>query len=304
MGRIFQIIFPQVFLVMSSFLWGNNFYSTVTVADFRDENYINQIENLNIGIELALLTPLADKLLSQNQYDHDMDALKSEMKAYLECFKMHRFSIQNVRIHQPGGYTYYWFDQNGFEFLRDFFSYCSSLGFRHFVVHSPYGNAAMDAEMEMNDYRNKLQRLLDSGLVEVEEIIASTLDVKEPNTLRFYHGARFEDLLSNGAATALLDVHECGSAGQTIQRMIDLNSKGFKLYSMHVHQNKHKILPNEEMAILLRSFHGNMINEGFLRNDHSFEEFLKTKSIQCIVPNDQRVEIMRGYLELAKSTNP
>ena len=39
----------------------NPLYTTVTVSDFKDVNYINQLIELNISIELALLTNLPNQ---------------------------------------------------------------------------------------------------------------------------------------------------------------------------------------------------------------------------------------------------
>lgn len=307
MNRFFRsVVILQTMLGIYS-LWGNEsykFYTTVTVADFNDANYINSIKDLNIGIELALLTPISNQLTSTDQYNTDLDALKTEVNAFLECFKKFQIPVENVRLHQPAGYTYYWFDQN-FDLLKDLFTYCSDLGIRNYVVHTPLGNSDRDVEIELGDYWKKLQSLSKNKNIEVEEIIATNNDLRHPNNLRFYNGVLFERLLTDQKASMLLDVHECGSADQTVLRMNDLKSKGFELHSFHIHKDKHKILPNEELDVLLHSnFQGNIINEGFLRTDSSFEEFARTKSSNCIVPNDQRIEILRGYVSIGALHKP
>jgi hypothetical protein len=291
-------------MVMGIFnLWADcHFYNTVTLADFKDPNYINGIKNLNIGFELALLTPIADQLKSREQYQKDLEALKVEITNFIECFKQFQIPISTVRIHQPAGYTYQWYDHHdlsGFDFLSDFFTYCSELGFSHYVIHTPFGDAKKDLGIEMRDFSEKLHFLSRNGEIEVEEIVSSNYGIKQPHNLRFYNGSLFEFLLANQKATMLLDVHECGGANKTVARMIDLKTKGFELHSIHLHKDKHKILPNEELTILLKSnFDGNFINEGFLKNESSWDEFAKTKSSNCIVPNDQRIEILRGYVTL------
>jgi hypothetical protein len=307
MNCLFRGIVILQTLLCAFSLWGNEnyqFYNTVTVTDFEDANYINQIKNLNIGIELALLTPISNELLSDEQYKIDLSSLKTQVNAFLECFKKYQIPVEKVRLHQPAGYTYYWFDRN-FNFMNDFFKYCRDLGIQNYVLHTPFGDSNNDAETELKDYWNKLQVLSLDNKIEVEEIIASNNDLKQSSNLRFYNGALFERLLTNQKATMLLDVHECGSANQTIVRMNDLISKGFELHSFHIHKDKHKILPNDELNILLNSnFRGNIINEGFLQNDSSFEEFARTKSSRCIVPNDQRIEILRGYVNLGELHKP
>lgn len=302
---VYKYVFVfQMFLGMFNIFATQNcdFYNTVTVADFKDKNYIDQILNLNFGIELALLTPISNELQSTDQYENDLNGLKNEIQAFVELFKKFQIPIEEVRIHQPAGYTYYWNEQNnlsGFDFLNEFFTYCKGLGFQHFVVHTPYGNSNNKVELELNDFWEKLKLLSLNSHVEVEEIISSNNELKHLTQLRFYNGILFESLLSHQTATMLLDVHECGSATQTVNRMNDLKSKGFEIHSIHIHKDKHKILPNDELLLILNShFSGNFINEGFLRDESSYEEFAKTKSPNCIVPNIQRIQILQGYVNL------
>ena len=42
----------------------------------------------------------------------------------------------------------------------------------------------------------------------------------------------------------------------------------------------------------------NLINEGFIAQDSSFDEFIKTQSIDCVVPNNERINILKDYTEL------
>ena len=78
--------------------------------------------------------------------------------------------------------------------------------------------------------------------------------------------------------------------------MKDLTSKGFEIKSIHLHKDKHKFLTSDEVKLLLTSnFCGNLINEGFLREEGCFDEFVKTKSIDHVVPNSQRIDILKKY---------
>lgn len=275
----------------------NSLYTTVTVSDFNDAKYINQLIKLNIGIELAFLTKLSDQL-DGAQYEKDLEALKKEMAKFTHFFDTFKIPFDKVRIHQPGGYAYYWCNENkrsGFDFLKDFFSYCYQLGFRNYVIHTPYGNSEIDQDLELKGYREKLTNLVPDANVEVEEISVSNNELESHQNIRFYSGALFEKLLEGQKATMLLDTYECGGVDETINRIQYLRSKGFEIRSIHAHKDKHKFLASKEVGLLSTKFCGNLVNEGFLRAECSFDEFVKTKLLSCVVPNDQRVEILKGY---------
>jgi len=304
-NALFRNVMIILQTVLGMNLWANEsceLYTTVTEYDFKDTQYINQLIDLNVGIELALLTPMSNQMRSDEQYKNGLDALKSEIGRFLDYFEQFQIPIEKVRIHQPGGFAYYWFEQNqlsGFDFLKDFFSYCFELGFCHFVIHTPFGQTNCDEELELKEYREKLSRLVPNAQVEVEEIVTSNHDLKQGHGLRFYNGNLFEELLKNQHATMLLDAYECGTADDTIDRLNYLTSKNFEIKSIHMQKDKHKVLTNDELKVLLGSqFHGNLINEGFLHNNSSFEEFVKTKSPKCMITNEKRVEILRNYRRL------
>ena len=67
-----------------------------------------------------------------------------------------------------------------------------------------------------------------------------------------------------------------------------------------MHKDKHKFLTSDEVGLLKSEFQGNLVNEGFVRDQSSFDEFLRTKSIDCIVSNEQRIQILKTYLERLK----
>jgi len=277
----------------------NTFYTTVTVSDFKDTEYINQLLELNIGMELALLTGLPHQL-NMAHYEKDLDALKKEVTEFKNLLDQFNIPPHTVRIHQPGGYAYYWFGENeisGFDLLKDFFAYCYGLEFRNYVIHSPYGNADAEPNVELNDYRKKLNKLISEAHVEVEEISASKNEIKNKG-LRSNEGTLIEKLMDGQKAKILLDVHECGGTEETIRRLKNLTSRGFEINSIHMHKDKHKFLTREEVGLLKKTFSGNLINEGFLKNEYSFDEFIKTKSINCVVPNNERLEILKGYIKL------
>jgi len=274
-----------------------NLYTTVTVSDFQDKAYINHLIDLNIGVELALLTPLSDI----TQYKKDLDALKKEIEAFKDCFNQYNIPVDKVRIHQPGGYAYYWSDHDkisGYNLLKDFFSYCYDSGFRNFVIHPPYGNSNIDQLLELDQYKEKIKHLIPAdATLEVEEISVSNDELENSENIRFYSGPLFETLMQDQPnAIMLLDTYECGGVDATIKRFKDLTSKGFEIKSIHLHKDKHKFLTSDEVALLLNSnFCGNLVNEGFLQDESSFDEFIKTKSMKCVVPNIQRIEILKSY---------
>jgi len=277
-----------------------SFYTTVTLSDFEDVQYINQLIKLNIGLELALLTKLSNNL-NLAQYERDLDALKKEITAFKSYFSQFNIPLENIRVHQPGGYTYDWShetEKSGFDFLKEFFSYCYDLGFRNFVIHAPYGNSLVNSLEELNDYREKLSTLLpDDARLEVEEISVSHNDLENTN-IRVYKGDLLEKLIKDQKAKILLDTYECGGIKETMGRLKELKSKGFEIKSIHLHKDKHKFLTSDEVGLLLQSnFSGNLINEGFLQDESSFDEFVKTKSINCVMPNNQRIEILKKYIE-------
>ena len=126
----------------------NTLYTTVTVSDFKDTEYINRLLELNIGMELALLTPLSSSPTPTN-IKNDLEALKKELDAFKRHFDVFNISVDMIRIHQPGGYMYSWFSPNdvsGFDALKEFFSYCAKQGFKNFVIHTPYGNATISQD--------------------------------------------------------------------------------------------------------------------------------------------------------------
>ena len=277
----------------------NTLYTTVTLSDFKDAKYINKLLALNIGMELALLTKLSDNP-TPAELKNDLEALKKEISVFKNCFDTFKIPLNKIRIHQPGGYAYYWFNQNnvsGFDFLNDFFSYCSKLGFRNFVIHTPYGNYNINQDRELNEYREKLSHLASNINLEVEEISTSNKKLKNTEGIRFYNGPLFEQLMAGQRATMLLDTNECGGVTNTLDRLKKLNSKGFEIRSIHLHKDNHKFLTDKEVGLLLQAFSGNLINEGFVRQESSFDEFIKTKSADCIVPNNERIKILKSYTD-------
>lgn len=64
-----------------------------------------------------------------------------------------------------------------------------------------------------------------------------------------------------------------------------------------MHKDKHKFLTTQEVNLLKSHFKGDLVNEGFVQATSSFEEFIKTKNIACVVANNQRVEILTTYLD-------
>jgi len=263
----------------------NPLYTTVTVSDFKDSNYIKKLINLDIGLELALLTNLSEKI------DSDLKNLKKEIANFCHCFDNFEIQKSSIRVHQPGGYMYYWYNRNkisGFEPLRDFFHHCCNLGFQHFVIHAPYGNLSVNEDVERCEYRKKLESLTPNANLEVEEIVASNKELNKKMGIRFYVNELFEALIEKQKAIPLLDVYECTGVKRTIQRLKGLTSKGFEVKTIHMHKEKHKFLTSDEFEQLIKSkFCGNLVNEGFIKADRSFEKFILTKSLDCVVSNDQ-----------------
>jgi hypothetical protein len=266
----------------------NPLYTTVTLSDFKDTKYINTLINLNIGMELALLT-------------EEIFALKQEINGFKDAFERFNIPLNKVRIHQPGGYAYYWFKQNtisGFDILKEFFSYCLTLGFEHYTIHAPYGNSIVDKNKELVEYKAKLQNLVPNANLEVEEIMASNYELTNIENIRFYVGDSLEQLLHETQANILLDTYECGGIRKTIQRLEQLASHGFEVKSIHLHKNKHQFLTKNEIHELLATkYSGNLINEGFISRDSSFEKFIKTKSTDCTVPNEEKIKILKSYIK-------
>jgi len=264
-------------------------YTTVTVSDFSDTHYIQKLQELEVGIELALLAKLSD-----TPQEKDLIALQEEIEQFLDCFDQFNIPLHEVRIHQPGGYFYNWSEGQNFDGLKDFFLFCAQKGFKQFVIHTPYGSAAIDQDAELKIYREKLQDLAACvHQLEVEEITASC------SGERCYNGKLFENLMYGQKATVLLDVHECGGVEKTVKRLAHLQTNGFAIKSIHIHKDKHKFLTPEELNKLLQSgFSGDIVNEGFIKADGSFDQFVQTKSLDLVVANDQRVEIIRGYKDL------
>jgi len=126
----------------------NNFYTTVTVSDFHDTSYINDLINNNIGLELALLAHLSGNA------SLDLENLKKEMADFCHFFDLFKMQRNTIRVHQPGGYMYYWSDRvKGLEALNNFFNYCCDLGFQHFIIHTPYGNSSVDENKELEEFK-------------------------------------------------------------------------------------------------------------------------------------------------------
>lgn len=272
-------------------------YTTVTVADFKDADYINKLKELSIGIELALITY---PFVKSNQVN-DLKALKEEIAEFVECFETFDIPLQKTRIHQPGGYLYHWEDEN-FEMLKSFFVFCAGFGFEQFTVHSPYRNLDVDQEVELKDFREKLH---DLGSVvkklEVEEIFPScTGEGDEP--VRCYHGSLFEKLVCDQKATVLLDTYECGGVDATINRIDQLQAKDFSIKTIHIHKNGHHFLSPEELGQLFGcAFAGTIVNEGFLKPGATFKQFVQTKSTGLVMPNSERIEILKEYKKQIES---
>ena len=98
-------------------------------------------------MELALLTKLSDQACEK-----DFATLKKEIELFKKYFDEFSISYESIRIHQPGGYTYFWANQN-FDFLKKFFDNCQNQGFQHFVVHAPYGDTSIDQQSELSNFR-------------------------------------------------------------------------------------------------------------------------------------------------------
>ena len=83
----------------------NPLYTTVTLSDFQDAKYINELISLNIGMELALLTPIPAQP-DPTQCKEELLALKKEIGAFKEAFEKFKIPCNEIRIHQPGGYPH------------------------------------------------------------------------------------------------------------------------------------------------------------------------------------------------------
>jgi len=165
------------------------------------------------------------------------------------------------------------------------------MGLKNYTIHGPYGNSGADVDVELADFRNKLQMLTDIGTVEVEEIVTSCSE-----GVRCYNGEFLEKLMDGQKANIILDTYESGGIEGTIKRMQTLADKNFEVLSIHIHKDKHKFLSPEELVALLKTgFRGNIINEAFVKNQSSFEEFIKTKSQECIVTNEQRIALLEQF---------
>jgi len=282
---------------------GNMFFTTVTVSDFSDENYINNLKKLDIGIELVLLTPLAGQL-NVAKYDRDLEKLKQEIRDFIHVLSKFNIPLNQVRVHQPGGYAYDWFGANnlsGYDFLKDFFAFCYEAGFRNYVIHAPYGHLDVYQGVELSDYKAKIDNLFPADAqvnLEVEEISALHAESGARANIRLYNGQLFEKLMRGPRATVLLDVYECGGVDEMLKRLEHLKSEGFEIKTIHMHKDKHKFLTPDEVEVLVKAnFLGNLVNEGFVKQESSFDEFVKTKSVECIVPNDKRIEILKSYIK-------
>ena len=250
-------------------------------------------------MELALLTAIPNQP-NPTRISSDISALKQEVNGFKTAFEKFKIPINKIRIHQPGGYTYNWFDQNGisgFDVLKEFFSYCKTLGFEHYIIHAPYGNTAIDEKTELIDFKTKLQNLVSNASLEVEEIITSNHALTNTENIRFYAGDSLEQLLNGTQANILLDTYECGGIKNTIDRLNLLSSRDFEVKSIHMHKNKHQFLTKDEVFELLETgYSGNLVNEGFISRDSSFDEFIKTKAIGCVVPHKEKIKALKGYI--------
>lgn len=274
----------------------NKLYTTVTLSDFNDTEYINELIKLNIGFELALLTPIPATPTTDLE---ELSALKKEIDGFNKAFEKFNIPVDEIRIHQPGGYNYYWFI--GYDILKDFFSYCSTLGFQHYIIHAPYGNSSIEQETELSDYKTKIEdlgNLHGRFYLEVEEIVTSNKKLPDAQNIRIYSGDLLEELLRNTKAIMLLDTYECGGIEKTIERLQELKSHGFKVGSVHLHKNKHQLLTkNEVQELLAAGYTGNLVNEGFISENGSFDKFIKTKDLNNIIFNKEKIEQLKGYLE-------
>ncbi|HYH05066.1 MAG TPA: hypothetical protein VEC37_18390 [Bacillota bacterium] len=277
----------------------HSLYTTVTLTDLHDTEYIGGLIDLGIGIEVALTTPLADI----RQYENDLHCLKQEITAYKTGLDRFLIPTNQVRVHQPAGYSYYWscgWNRTGYHLLKAFFAYCVKLGFASFVIHAPIGHCANDAAAELTDYQQKLAELLSEGDLEVEEIVQSYQDGSADKQRRYYYGGGLERLLTEQKATILLDVYECGGVAATVQRLNNLQLKGFTVNSLHLHHDKHKFLSLADFQLLLQSteFRGKLINEGFIDDSGSFEEYIRSRTVRGVVANAKRITMLAGYLHV------
>lgn len=280
----------------------HSLFTTVTLSDLQDDEYIRQLIAHGIGIEVALTTPLPDI----RQYENDLHCLKGEITAYKTGLDRFMIPLNRVRVHQPAGYSCYWssgWKRTGYHLLKAFFAYCVKLGFNSFVIHAPIGHCANDAEAELADYQQKLRELLSEGDLEVEEIYQSYQGSDTDKRYRHYYGSDLEKLLAQQKTAILLDTYECGGIPGTVQRLKELHSKGFIVNSLHLHRDKHKFLSLAEFQQLLQliEYRGRLINEGFIDDSGSFEEFVESRAAHCLVANTKRLQILAGYLQVIKT---
>ncbi|NGX34734.1 MAG: hypothetical protein K1060chlam1_01088 [Candidatus Anoxychlamydiales bacterium] len=306
--RIFNIIGSGLILgamaySMRSKKYQPQLYTSITLYDFSDTDYIERLKKSNIGLELALLSKISDNF-DADQSEEELDALKKEMSSFKDHLEKNKIPISKVRVHQPGGYTFYWFsdDNNasGYHVLKQLFSHCHELGFRSFIIHSPYGGLRVNPKEELANYREKLTALVpQDAFLEVEEISTSNKNLKDKESLRFYEGDLFVQLMRDQKSIPLLDSYEAGGCQKTIDRRNDLASQGFEIQSLHLHREKHKFLqPNEIRFLLKFKCFSRFINEGFLTEETSFEEFCRTKSVKCVMPHEEKTGILESYKEV------
>ncbi|ACM20763.1 TIM alpha/beta-barrel protein [Geotalea daltonii FRC-32] len=275
-------------------------YTTVTVNDFADRGYIQGLIGLNIGIEVALLTQLP-VIAGQSFFTDDLKTLQGEILRFKEYLHDYGLSPSEVRVHQPGGYSYDWSKPLGFKLLQQFFSFCATLGFTDYIVHAPVGDLRVNEEAELSDYKQKLAYLAAGNNLEVEEIRLSYHNWLSSRHRR-YVGELYEKLMVGHGASVLLDTYECGGVPEYIERIKSLSNKGLKVRSVHVHKDNHKFLTLSEFNGLFPSnFNGNLVNEGFVANTSSFEEFRNNKSVDCVMDNGSRLNILEGYVKILHS---
>lgn len=271
-------------------------YTTVTLHDFNDSEYTTDLIGSGIGMEVSLSTQLSI-VPDGDCYNKDLDTLSQEISGFIKCFDEYAVSVRDVRIHQPGGYSLNWSDLSGYNLLKDFFDFCHGLGFVHFVIHAPIGNAETDMAIEMENYRKLLSCLAPDANLEVEEIDLSYRDTNGNGKERYYYGSLFEELMSMQNAGVLLDSYECNGIEGLLRRKRDLTANGFEIKSVHLHRDKHKFIEPKDAEILLTGKDGCIyVNEGFVSNESSFQDFINTGSLDCIMENSKRIELLNQYL--------
>jgi len=273
-------------------------YTTVTLADFRDASYIRQLVRIGIGFEVALTTVLSDGVHS-GQIKSDLELLTEELKAIKTELDRHGVLSSSVRVHQPAGYFFDWSMGNcdrALPSLAVFLERAARHSFTHHVVHAPTGDLHVSPKQELLEFRRMLCAMALSASIEVEEVPVSSAE--QGHNRRPYAGRLFEELLAGQKTDPLIDTHECGGSAFTLRRLEDLESKGFLVRTIHLHKDKHHFLDPEEYGQLRSRFRGSMVNEGFIRKESSFKEFLSTGSIDCVVPHERRVAVLKNYLAL------